>query len=363
MQVSPKKTRSQRGAIRFDVPPILQEPISRMRSPSRTKRGAMKFDAPPWEDEVEVKKKSKRIVSIIVTHQNRLKCFLNSLMGVKYRFGNCSIIQLSMYKPSVQPSGQKNSFIHVNVSLIFDGFTKPNKKYYTTEPNPKDKNLFPFVNLDGNLQNFMDIDPSKMLPNTEYIFFLVRHGNAVHNEYNLFTKYKSLYNMDTLLTENGEGQAEEAGRFLKKYLDENHLNVNYIFSSDLKRTRQTLTIIVDQLKPLKNNEIIVLPCAHELTYFDDKNCDKRMINYSKGALAGENLMRCDVECKLDDKSISDCCRVTYGKTKLDVNWVFYKKFYDGLKRQDIYYEDVPASCAYSNMIKNAIDILDISRTI
>ena len=38
----------------------------------------------------------KKIVSIIVTHQNRIKCFLNSFMKIKHSLGNTSVIELSL---------------------------------------------------------------------------------------------------------------------------------------------------------------------------------------------------------------------------------------------------------------------------
>lgn len=288
--------------------------------------------------------------SLVVTHQNRLKCLLNSFMDVKYKFGNGSVFEMKFIR-------EKNK-IKYQIELVFEGFIKPNKKYYTIPSNtqPIKKNLFPFEKIEGVSNTFLDISVSSLLPNIEYIFILIRHGQATHNQYNIFTKFKSLYNMDTLLTEDGEKQALKVGDFLKDFLYERRLKIDYLFVSDLKRTRQTMTLIIHQIKPENITKMIVLPCSHELSYFNDKNCDKKMINYSEGSLAGENMMRCDIE-NCDDESNLYCCNVIYGDTKLSVNWIYYMDFYDGGKRKDLYTEETTKSCFDTNMIKNAIHIL------
>ena len=220
-----------------------------------------------------------RITSLIVTHQNRLKCLLNSLMDIQYKFGNCSVLEMKFMR-------DKNH-IRYEIDLIFEGFVKSNK------------NVFPFEKIIGRSNHFLDIPVSSLLPNVEYIFLLIRHGQATHNLYNFFTKIQSLYKQDTLLTEEGEKQAMKTGEFLKKYLLNKRLRIDYIFTSDLKRTRQTMTLIVDQIKPNRIREMIVLPCAHELSYSTEKNCDLRTINHIEWKLAeklaGENRMRCSPE--------------------------------------------------------------------
>jgi broad specificity phosphatase PhoE len=288
-----------------------------------------------------------QIVSIIVTHQNRLKCLLNTFMDVKYKFGNCSALQMKFIRD--------RDHIRYEIDLIFNGFTKSNKKYYTTTPNPKNKNTYPFEKIIGVTKHFLDIPVSSLLPNVEYIFILIRHGQATHNQYNYLTKIKSLYKTDTLLTEEGENQAIKTGEFMKKYLSSQGLKINYIFTSDLKRTRQTTTLIIDQIKPIGIREMIVLPCAHELSYFHKKNCDLKMINHIKGKLSGENKMRCDFK-KCDINPELYCCSVVYGDTKLSVNWIYYQDFYEGT-RNDIYTTSTKKSCFDTNMIKNATQII------
>jgi broad specificity phosphatase PhoE len=339
-------------------------------SPERRQRSKRVYNPPISTKISDVPK----ITSIIVTHQNRLKCLLNSFMrvesSIQYKFGNCCVFEMRFIRVNeggVNEGGVKNK-IRYGIELIFDGFVKSSKKYYTRDPTPSKKNLFPFKRLEGLTTNFLNIRTSSLLPNVEYVFFLIRHGNSTHNQYNIFTKFQSLYKMDTLLTDEGDKQAREVGDFMRKYLQNQKLSIHYLFTSDLKRTRQTATLIIHQIKPNGITEMIVLPCAHELKYFDDDNCDKRMINYSEASLAGENMMRCDIGsdttdsiCDREDKDGRNlyCCNIIYGDTKLSVNWLYYKDFYEGGKRDDIYFDEIRKSCFDTNMIKNAIDIISI----
>lgn len=295
-------------------------------------------------------KRSTKITSLLVTHQNRIKCLLNSFIDVKYNFGNCSILEMRF--------GREKNQIRYDIELIFDGFIKPDKKYYTSSPSSK-KNLFHFQKIHRLTNSFLDIPSSSLSPNVEYIFFIIRHGNSTHNQYNIFTKIKSLYKTDTLLTEKGEEQAVEIGEFMKLYLQNQKLSIQNIFVSDLKRTRQTMTIVIHQIHPNTQSEMIVLPCAHELSYFNEANCDKKMINYWRGGFAGENKMRCDPRtCNIESNETNHCCRVKYGNTILRVNWDYYDSFYQNKQRKDIYYNESKETCFDSNMIKNAIDIIN-----
>ncbi len=262
-------------------------------------------------------------------------------MDVKYKFGNSSVLELKFIRV--------NDHIRYEINLIYEGFLKSTKKYYTSTPHSKNKNVFPFEKIIGTTKNFLDIPVSSLIPNVEYVFILIRHGQATHNLYNNLTKIQSLYKTDTLLTEEGEKQARKTGEFLKKYLLNKGLEINYVFTSDLKRTRQSLTLIIDQIKPDGITEMIVLPCSHELSYSKEKKCDRKIsIN-----LAGENKMRCSPR-KCDSKPELYCCSVVYGDTKLLVNWIYYLDFYEGVREN---HYTTKNNCFDSNMIKNAIQII------
>lgn len=253
------------------------------------------------------------ITSLIVTHHNRLKNFLNEWMNVKYKFGNCCVIEIKLRRV-------KNK-IQYEIDMIHEGFVDSNKQYYSPLSNP-------FEKISGITKKFSNILPSDLQTNTQYIFFLIRHAQSTHNVYNFFTKIQSLYKKDTLLTEEGKFQALEIGIFLKWYLSWKNLKPKFLFVSDLKRTRQTMTLIIDKIKPKGISEMIVLPCSHEI---------------SDGLGGAENIMNCDI-----DQCDEYCRRMVYGNTKLRINWDFYQ----GKRKEE-------EKCMNSGMLKNAIEIIFI----
>tara|TARA_B100000959_G_C14758601_1_gene532299 strand:+ start:58 stop:708 length:651 start_codon:yes stop_codon:yes gene_type:complete len=66
--------------------------------------------------------------------------------------------------------------------------------------------------------------------------YLVRHGQSIYNLENRFTGWK-----DVELTELGEKQAKEAGEILA------NTNFDYCYISNLKRARDTLGIILNEI--------------------------------------------------------------------------------------------------------------------
>tara|TARA_Y100000588_G_C13851746_1_gene752260 strand:+ start:86 stop:736 length:651 start_codon:yes stop_codon:yes gene_type:complete len=67
--------------------------------------------------------------------------------------------------------------------------------------------------------------------------YLVRHGQSVYNLENRFTGWK-----DVDLTELGEKQAKEAGEILS------NVAFDYCYISNLKRARETLSLILNEIK-------------------------------------------------------------------------------------------------------------------
>jgi len=67
--------------------------------------------------------------------------------------------------------------------------------------------------------------------------YLVRHGQSVYNLENRFTGWK-----DVDLTELGEKQAKEAGEILS------NVAFDYCYISNLKRARETLRLILNEIK-------------------------------------------------------------------------------------------------------------------
>lgn len=88
--------------------------------------------------------------------------------------------------------------------------------------------------------------------------FLIRHGESIQNtglNYELKLPDHKVY-----LSELGKNQAKEAGIFLKKYIDENNINLDKstLFVSPYTRTRETASIINSYLNIKDIKEDITL---------------------------------------------------------------------------------------------------------
>lgn len=78
--------------------------------------------------------------------------------------------------------------------------------------------------------------------------YLVRHGQSIYNLENRFTGWK-----DVELTELGKSQAKEAGDLLENVV------FDYCYISKLKRAKNTLEIILDQVSqnpPIESNQAL-----------------------------------------------------------------------------------------------------------
>jgi len=148
-----------------------------------------------------------------------------------------------------------------------------------------------------------------------HVFYIVRHGQAEHNLGGTHTK------QDTNITTEGMGQAVNAGYHLLKILKHYNEIPEILFVSDLKRTRQTMNLLVGsaiqnacvepldfykRIRKLNKEPFVVLPCASELSILSaDGNCDQATADASiTSKLAQENYPSCtfakietDPECK------------------------------------------------------------------
>jgi hypothetical protein len=246
--------------------------------------------------------------SIITTHQARLRCMLHDiisknpdLMNKKselHRFQNGCIIHLE-----ILPTTLKLSLLH-NGEIDEE---KPEYVYYvkpgTNDPkanagNYQIKELTPLTaNHNLNVGNFT------------YNFYLIRHGQAIHN----LKEYKGkLLNrpLDSDLTEAGKIQAQNSGKHF------GNKTINYFFVSDLKRTMQTLKNFTSSAG-IKVNQAIVLPCNHELAY-KGSSCDGK-----QGITPNENKNSCSPL-----NQTSACSAVG-----IPLEWSEYTSFYDKGSRQ------------------------------
>ena len=246
--------------------------------------------------------------SIITTHQARLRCMLHDIInknanlvnqkGELHRFQNGCIIHLE-----ILPSTLKLSLLH-NGQIDEE---KPNYVYYvkpgTNDPRAQSGNyqiqeLTPITtNHNFNVGNFT------------YGFYLIRHGQAIHN----LEEYSGkLINrpLDSDLTQAGILQAQNSGEYFK------NKQINYFFVSDLKRTMQTLKQFTTSAG-IKVNKAIVLPCNHELAY-KGSSCDG-----NQGITPNENKNTC-----APLSTTSACSAVG-----IPLDWSEYTSFYGNGSRQ------------------------------
>lgn len=188
---------------------------------------------------------------------------------------------------------------------------------------------------------------------TDYVFYLIRHGQGEHNVLKGFSKMNAP--VDANLTQEGIAQAVRSGEnFMKNIASSNSSPLfDYLFGSDLRRTRDTVAAF---LQPFPKNigsvqptdPIYVLPCAHELSYsVKNGSCDG-----NQGITPNENKSSCT----------SKLCTTTTPlfKNKTDksellntrqLSWEYYENFYKGNRNK-------PGSgsqrCRNTNMIKEAI---------
>jgi len=350
----------------------------------------------------------KKVVSLILTHQARIRCLLdmiikgkrsekkegfigkiiknrklnNSIIAVKntinrtfnknpvqyeyqekeeeeeeIRFKNCSILRLCVNKET-----------GLCLQLVYGGELDPSEGkggriYYIaneSERTPESivtevvfENITTGLNrLNLTSKNFdKDVD--------EYVFYIGRHGQAEHN-----LKYATHLKTDTDVTKLGKEQAFRAGKILTTILKNKKENINYVFTSDLTRTRQTIENILygmntNQKQKYFPKEIIILPCSHELKYNSKGLCDKPPSFLSLKIGVKENDPKCSKTTNCVDNNIdnpkSDCNHITlkmFGDKEIPLNWDFYfKKNENKLRNMD---------CSKTNMIKLAIEYINTS---
>ena len=217
---------------------------------------------------------NKKITSIIVTHNSRLRCLIIKLFNnsnkknnsikkqqfIKYRWQNCAVLKLKL-KPVTKSLNTKFLF---NLSLCYEGeidkqetkeydyWSFSNKVEYINEKlsskvdNPK-RSFHLFEPLKGHikLSDIRDVDNSQIINNnldnygkiSEFTFYFVRHGQAIHNLYN---KWNFIRIKDTKITDVGKEVAIKAGIKINEDLQKNKDKISFYFVSDLIRTRETL---------------------------------------------------------------------------------------------------------------------------
>ena len=246
---------------------------------------------------------------------------------------------------------------NIQVKLVYDGIVdeeKPDYVYYVSPNSAPDPKVVAgkYKTTLFNEKNIPNIIYS-VSPGVTYVFYLIRHGQAQHNVLKGMSKtwgslaVSSKYK-DPSLTNAGVQQAIEIGQKLQVILDEQGQNIDYLFASDLKRTRQTLYYILqpmDSDPALRNKQINILQCSEELNYTANKNCDN-----GQWTTPNENISLCNPFKDYAKAGLPDLCQNERGNY---TSWKIYTAFYGtGTRKNPGKYK--PQLCRDTDMIKQAI---------
>lgn len=305
--------------------------------------------------------------SVLVTHNGRIRCLLDT-MGVpasetitdkkgkekkeEIRFMNCAILLLRITK-----DGYTISLEHEG-ELAKDSIEKAEKekrKYYAISSQGTIYTTFKGTGTLSKPLSLLQLTPDQIGDNT-YNFYIVRHGDGLHNSMGFWKKATSSDVTDAVLSTDGVKQAAKAREFLKD------IKVDNLYVSDLKRTRQTLGELIEGRTDIKGKLVVVLPCAEELVYIKGNNCDAKQgknsaLSFKKitSALSYENKALCPDEKKKcdslnDEQREKDICCTVNGLT---IDWSFYRTFYgEGTRMKE---GKNSQKCKDTNMIKQAFE--------
>jgi hypothetical protein len=233
---------------------------------------------------------------IITSHSKRMRLFVGDYFynfNKDRKFMNCAIILI--YCESSNPK-------ETRIKMIYRGDIDKNEN--------KDLNLYYDVDEFNNL----NLKSTRLIIPPGLNIYLIRHAQGFHNLNNTIAKkLKAMNNKkilkDPQLTLKGHVQAKNAGIFLLQNYPDIKKNTLY-FCSVLLRTRETITNILGELN-LYNQEIIVLPCSHEISNF--KLPEDIIINTGK------------CENNYCSRLVYKCDFINNSNGRYNFNWDYYKK--------------------------------------
>jgi hypothetical protein len=297
-------------------------------------------------------------ISVIASHNYRIKCLLDKIYPNSFdkntNFQHCAIIKISFFENNINTelihSGELNDNERKNKKIAYY------KKQYDDEP----QNFVVFnqpaqkkINTEETLQTDINFLSS-------YVFYFIVNGESGHD----IKKSKQ----DSNITENGIQQATNAA--YKLY--DNIVKIKNIhdiswFASDLARSRETIVYSIREIiknvkakrihikKDVIRNEIIILPCASELSTSGSGigNCDAIASTHFTNTIAKQNYPSC-TSAKINEKK-DDCHNIRETK----INWDLYFLFYGnkmrnenvvGKKMNGIFGKNTIQRCRNTNMI-------------
>lgn len=301
---------------------------------------------------------SNKIVSIIATHNARIRCLLDLFFKVEneIRMKNCAILRFVV------------TLRTIDIEMVYGGELDPNENkagrdYYVANEGEKNPNSV-VGEVTFQKQNFgfqklgitSDINIKELFNTADtYIFYIVRHGQGIHN-----LSGATHMVLDTDITPLGQEQAERAGqqlcKIMKNYGDE---YLNFTFASDLVRTRQTIVGLYKGMQSVEPRfvfpkTVIILSCAHELKYSKKGNCDKNSSVLKIGTR--ENDPKCSNTAILPQNQItnpnSECNQVQFNNKDFKIDWTHYLRHNNNKMRG--------MNCSVTNMIEIAMNVIKYS---
>jgi hypothetical protein len=182
-------------------------------------------------------------------------------------------------------------------------------------------------------------------------FYIVRHGQAEHNEKKWNMAGLSL-KLDTTITKKGEMQATASATALKNILGNETIDI--VCASDLQRTRQTALRFFQIFdNPMYSKKIVIIPCTNELNKSGNNgNCYEASTNESifGSKSSRENYPSC---------TPASCQQIHLTEAgvnidiDIDIDWSLYSLFYDNKMRSYPNLTDKP-NCKDTNMISMTV---------
>jgi len=170
---------------------------------------------------------SNEYVSIVATHQARMRCIVNKLISGKIqRFQNAAVIKLTV-------KNAENNKQKISCKLVYNGElneSKPEREYYVNDNNITSDNYTPLL-FPEMTDKIYDTIFNDLTDGVTYVFYLIRHGQAGHNILKGLKKKKQavIGKKDTCLTGHGKQQAVNVGNALINELANIDLNSVHLF--------------------------------------------------------------------------------------------------------------------------------------
>lgn len=211
---------------------------------------------------------------LLVSHENRIKYFLKEYFSPDYKkkINNGSVILLTIKKK------------YSNVKMIYEGADTGlhSSSSYFNKDNFPEHTCF--------TKDLVSCPVSESVS-----IYIIRHGISEHNiTYNPFIIFKK----DTSLVTKGKENLKKSIKYLPKRID-------YVFSSSLLRTRQTIEVFLEHSKI---RDIYIVPSSYQIIFekfsfnlgpnIPDKKNKKKPDEYTIhwGGVPGKSNMIDEIMC-------------------------------------------------------------------